>query len=116
MKKPKIGQIIYSLPSGNAARRSKIELSPMIVSNVGRKYFKCRKLNGLIDVQFYLENWHEKTEYSSNYKLYEKIQDYEDEASSIKMVRKIKSQFHEYNDYSNMELSKLKRIIEIIEE
>lgn len=38
---PQVGQTLYSLNIGNAARNCEQKLKPVIVRKVGRKYFEC---------------------------------------------------------------------------
>ena len=41
--KPVVGQVLYSLNVGNAARNCGQVLTPVTVVSVGRKYFKVKK-------------------------------------------------------------------------
>lgn len=74
--KPVIGQTIFSLNVGNAARYGRTKgLTPYVVASVGRKYFT---FEGRHDLRFYIDTWREKTDYSSSHQLYESAQDYID--------------------------------------
>jgi len=79
--KPVVGQILYSLNVGNAARNCPQVLTPVKVTKVGRKYFECNAVNGYPrEVKFHLDTWREENEgYSANHYLYEKEQDWFDE-------------------------------------
>lgn len=79
LPKPVVGQTVWSLKVGNAARNRKQELTPLIVRSVGKKYFKCSPEvwpNNL--VTFHLDTWREKTNYSADHELYANPQDWED--------------------------------------
>lgn len=116
MNKPKVGQIIYSLNVGNDVRGCEQVLTPMIVSKVGRKYFTCDPEGCNWGTQFYLDDWREKSEYTSNHCLYENKQEvkkWEDEKIKDELIRIIKVQFNYYNKYG-IDLDKVKKIVEII--
>jgi hypothetical protein len=88
MKKPELGQILYSLNIGNAARHREQKLTPVEVVKVGRKYFSCRPFGPnykWAETQYYLENWQEKTEYSANSCLYESQKAFEEANEATKI-------------------------------
>jgi len=77
-EKPKVGQIIYSVNMGNAARYSPKVLTEYEVVKVGRKYFSIEKADGQgWPIQFRLDTWQQNTEYSSDHNLYETREEYE---------------------------------------
>ena len=117
--KPKVGQILYSLNIGNAARHKKQKLKEVEVKSIGRKYFKCGQIGvpGWQYVQYHLDGWYEKTDHIANSCLYEFPQEWEDEKES----RKICELVREYFEYSwrarkYVSLSDLRKIKEIIDE
>lgn len=58
-KKPEVGQVVYSLNVGNAARNREQVLTPLKVTKVGRKYFTALE-DGYPDhlsVQFHIDSW-----------------------------------------------------------
>lgn len=84
-KKPEVGQIVYSLPIGNAARGGRgIELTSMSVIKVGRKYFYAAAAGRESDrdshmhVKVGFETWVEHSDWVCH-KFYESTQEWEDE-------------------------------------
>jgi hypothetical protein len=79
-KKPEVGQVVYMLAVGNAARYGTSKLRAGKVTKVGRKYFTVLEDDKPehMALQFYLDNWRERTDYSARVVLYESKQDYED--------------------------------------
>lgn len=89
MKKPELGQILYSLNIGNAARHREQKLTPVEVVKVGRKYFSCRPLGSndkWAETQYHLKNWQEKTEYLANSCLYESQKEFEEANEATKII------------------------------
>jgi len=79
--KPVVGQILYSLNVGNAARNCPQVLTPVKVTKVGRKYFECNAVNGYPrEVKFHLDTWREEAGgYCARNHLYETEQEWFDE-------------------------------------
>ena len=109
MKKPKVGQTLYSLNIGNAARGVEQELTTTIVTKVGRKYFYCT--NGL---RYYIESWYEKSNYSPRSKLFETPQGWEDEKEVDRIALFISACFDYSTNRKNLSLDKLQKIEKII--
>lgn len=93
---PTVGQILYSLNVGNAARRTEQKLTPVTVVKVGRKYFTCVPVGSesyrYLNTEYHLEDWREKSEFTPNSALYESEQEWLDkkERSRIcKMLREV---------------------------
>ena len=114
-EKPKVGQRLYSLNVGNAARHTIQQLSPVYVSRVGRKYFYCLPVGKPFyrEVQYYIESWGEKTDYSATSKLYENQEEHADEKEKNELVKFI---HHEFDFYIGCPLSldvlrKIKQLI-----
>lgn len=58
-------------------RRSReLTVKEVVVTKVGRKYITVK--DGLTDIQFHIEDGREKTDYSSNYRLFADIREYEE--------------------------------------
>ena len=94
--KPYVGMKLFSLNVGNAARDVEKKLTPVHVVKVGRKYFTTRKDgfdSAWADVEYNLEDWQEKTEYSANSFLYETEQEWLDEKESTKICDEIYAAF-----------------------
>ncbi len=93
-KKPVVGQIVYSLNIGNAARRRPQELTEFIVKKVGRVYFTA----GLKDRdwgnhQYYIDGWKEKYDSCANSELFETPEAYEAEKKRDLQAAKIRKTF-----------------------
>ena len=110
-----IGQTLFMLNIGNAARNREHVLTEVTVSKVGRKYFTVT-IDGrsYFDLSFHIDTWSQKTEYSQDYCLYETKQEWEDEKESLKLYNKIKSSFNYSNNIKNLPLTSLKEIVSII--
>jgi len=112
MRKPVVGETIYSLNIGNsfsASRGETQELTPMIVEKVGRKYFT---LGGM---QFHLDNWREKTEYCQNHELYETEQEWINKKESDNIFSFLRNKFDYCRGATNLSLEQLRGIKSIIE-
>ena len=72
MRKPKIGEVLFSLNVGEEARNKKQTLTKVTVTKVGRKYFYCHNENWFQQKQYLIENWIEICKYSETSILYEK--------------------------------------------
>lgn len=114
MKKPKLGQTLYSLNVGNAARNTPQKLTPMIVTKVGRKYFTLGE--GYASVQFHLSDWRENSSYSPNHRLYESEEDYENEKEKGEISQMICDSFQYGRNNKDLSLDSLRSIAKILEE
>lgn len=115
MKKPKVGQTLYSLNIGNATRNRKQKLTPVTVTKVGRKYFTCAK-TGLerYGTQYHLSNWKEKTNYSPDSYLYEDPQIWKDEKEAAELCDRIRKAFDYSINKVELPLDDLRKIDRII--
>lgn len=81
--KPTVGQQVFILNVGNAARHKPQVLTPATVTKVGRKYFTALENHFAgsphMATQYHLDTWREKSEYSANSKVYESPQEWADE-------------------------------------
>lgn len=116
-RKPIKGEILYDLNVGNAARGTGQALKPVIVKSVGRKYFTCELVEGSWrnPTQYQIESWRENTKYSEGHRLYESIQEWEDE----KEVRSLRAEFRKLFDYfgkCDISLKKLRAMKRILDE
>lgn len=116
MKKPEVGQKLYSLNVGNACRNVEKKLTPVIVTRVGRKYFTCIPKGGSKwkETQYHLNGWHEKSEYSADSILYGNPQEWEDEKESIRICRLIWKCFEYGRNPKNISLAAIRTIYGII--
>lgn len=112
-----VGDILYSLNVGNAARRQKQELTPVEVIKIGRRYFTvCEAGNKDKDwthTQFLLEDLSEKTGYTPTQKLYRSREDYDNEIEANEIFSRIKIAFSGYRN-TNFTLEQLRAIRSII--
>ena len=112
MEKPEVGQTLYSLNIGNAARNRKKELTHVVVKKVGRKYFTCGQ-DGWpehCDRQYYISDWRENTNYSADSKLYKSAQDYRDEKETQEICWELYRSFEYGKNIRGIELANLRKI------
>jgi Fe2+ transport system protein B len=115
--KPILGQIVFSLNVGNAARHCEQKLTPMKVTSVGNKYFKLRLLDddsGWSECQYRNEDWSQKTERSADSCLYESEQDYLDEKEIYAICKKISDSFVYGRNLKGVSLEDLRLINKIL--
>jgi len=92
-EKPKIGQILYSLNVGNAARYGREQkLTPVTVTKVGRKYFYC-KVGNYLETQYHLKTWKD-TGQNIGSVLYLNAEEWEIEKETIKICKFLSSSFN----------------------
>jgi hypothetical protein len=116
MEKPKVGQKLYSLNVGNAARHTESKLTEVVVKKVGRKYFTCGvEDKTFFDIQYHLDNWREKTDYSPVSRLYKGPQDYEDEKEAQAICKFVGDYFKYGDNPARIPLSILKGFKKVIE-
>ena len=112
MRKPIVGETLYSLNVGNAFRASWNDvqkLTPMIVEKIGRKYFT---LGG---IQFHLDDWREKTEYCRTHELFETEQEWIDKKESDDILSFLREKIDYCGGSTNLTLIQLREIKSIIE-
>ncbi len=115
-QKPEVGQRLYSLNIGNAARRAEQKLSPVRVTKVGRKYFTCCPDGGSRwqETQYHIDGWYEKTEFSANSILYLNTQGRKDEIESQTICDFVWKIFEYGHNYKKIPLDQLRAINQII--
>lgn len=118
-RKPVVGETLYRLSVGNAARLEPDRLIPVIVTSVGRKYFTCTpeklKDSPHMGRQFHLESWREKTDISASYELFEDPQEYHDRKESQSIWDQCRNIFTGWKDRSSLSLDQLRQIKAIID-
>lgn len=115
MTKPTVGQTIYSLNVGNSYSNVPQVLTPGVVQKVGRKYFTVSFGPGhLKTVDFHLEDWREKTDYTARHKLYENEQAREDEVITRQLSGIIGDAFRHGHNIHKLPLDKLRQIVSIL--
>jgi len=116
---PAVGQTVYSLNVGNAARRGvEQKLTLMKVIKVGRKYFTacqpCREGNEWSHIQFHLDTWREKTTFCANHQLYSSEQEWLDEKESGQICSELWKAFEYGRNGPQLDLTTLRKIKEIL--
>ena len=91
-RKPILGETLYSLEAGNAARGNKSpKLTPVKVVKVGRKFFDCEGSEGsYTNKTYHLDTWYQKTDYLANSQLFETIQEHMDQKERAELIFNIR--------------------------
>ncbi len=112
--KPKVGDILYKLPIGNAVNRHiKPTLSEVTVSKVGHKYFSVTNAYK-IETQYYLGTWRENNgEYSARSRLFRTEQEWYDKKERRAVVELVRETFV-YHSVQTIPLEELWKIAVII--
>lgn len=95
-RKPILGETLFELNVRNAARYRDQKLTPVTVTSVGRKYFKCSPHGGYRETSYHIESWHQKTEYSRDCQLYETEQEWADEKETNQIHSELRAEFNHY--------------------
>lgn len=115
MNKPEIGQTLYSLNVGTAAKHNKQKLTPVVVTKIGRKYFTCKPCNSsYFSTQYHLSDWREKTDYTAESEVYFNPQAWEDQKETTSICGLIWKAFEYGQNRENVPLDRLRIIEEII--
>ena len=116
-RKPTVGERLFTLNVGNAARNCPKVLTPVIVSKVGRKYFATQSDDGWkVEREFHIEDWREKTDYSPYAVIYESEKQYADEKQSNEICGRIGNAFQYGKNCRNLPLETLRKIEVLMEE
>jgi len=111
---PVVGQTLYRLNAGNLARNRKQQLAPCKVVAVGRKYFTVDVgINSKHEVQFHLDTWREKTQYCSDYALYETEKEWMELNEHQEIVNIIREKF-QYSICTGIPLESLRKIKQLL--
>ena len=115
-RKPILGERLFVLNVGNAARNTPQTLTPVIVSKVGRKYFTVENEGDgwKHPTEFYIVDWQQVTEYSVDSVLYETEQELADERESRELSGTIRSAFENSRKPSAFPLETLRKIHALI--
>ena len=108
---PIVGQQLFMLNVGNAARHTPQTLRPVTVTKVGRLYFTV--CHDTWTTQFSIDGWQQKTDYSVDYALYTSEQQWADEKESAKICEDIEKLFR-YGHNPNLSIAVLRKISELI--
>jgi hypothetical protein len=99
-RKPILGEILFDLNVGNAARRGSAQmLTPVVVVSVGRKYFTCAPAEGHYrpETTYALGDWREKTEHFPDHQLYQTAQEWEDEKEVGEIHAELRAEFNHHS-------------------
>lgn len=115
---PKVGDTLYSLNVGNAARHRPQVLTTVQVVKVGRKYFECSlpeyATHPHMATVYHLDDWREKTDYCLDSRLYASPQEYEDETCTGKIREEMRLIFSSEMSQQTIPLEKLREIQAIV--
>lgn len=99
-RKPILGETLFYLNVGNAARRGSVQvLTPVTVKTVGRKYFTCEPSEGQYrpKTTYKIGSWEQKTEYCRDQQLYETTKEWEDEKEASEIHAALRAEFNHYS-------------------
>lgn len=114
--KPTVGQKLFCLNVGNAARNVPQVLTPVIVTSVGRKYFTTKTEEKYPrNIDYHLDTWQEKTQFSKNSHLYLTEQEWLDETETQNICDEISHSFHYGKNGKNLPLATLRQIKQLID-
>lgn len=117
MNKPVVGQTVWSLNIGDAARQTEQKLTPLVVVKVGSKYFTAEEETSnrfKRSTQFHLSAWTEKSDYFPRHQAYESAQAWEDQKEATAIANRLRETFA-YGNNRNLTLETLRKIVELIE-
>ena len=112
MRKPEVGETLFSLNIGNAARTREQVLTPVVVAKVGRKYFTVGE--GWKETKYRLSDWRQVTDYSPDSCLYESEQEFEDEKECRVLAGAISEAFKYGRRTQGLSLAALRKIHAIV--
>lgn len=111
-----LGQTLYRLNVGNNARACSQRLTPVIVTKIGRKYFTVKNRDGgyAFEVEFLLDDWRERTEYTENHALYSSPQAWEDEKEVVSLCADFSKAFQHGSNRRNLTIDALRAVRAIV--
>ena len=114
MRKPEIGDKLYLVNAGINVRGTAALPETCEVVKVGRKYFTVSTGDYFFDKIFTIDGFSEKSEYTSNWRLYLSKEDYENHIESVKWYKKFNDVFGGYSS-EKFSLSQFKMAAEIFD-
>ena len=112
MRRPEVGETLFSLNVGNAARNCPQVLTPVVVTKVGRKYFTVGE--GWQAKQYRLSDWGQQSEYIADSALYESEQEWEDEKETRVLAGVVSEAFKHGRNTKGLPLAALRKIHAIV--
>ena len=108
-RKPKIGETLFLVDTGNMARDGRGRQRDCTVTRVGHKYFYV-EYGGWCEFKFLLKTWKESSGYSADYILYESRQEWEDSC----LITKYREAIFDNDSVYSATLSQLKQVAKIL--
>lgn len=108
--KPSVGQKIFII---NIQRKEVEFIRDVKVTKVGRKYFKVIMPWGR-EIEFNIDGWNEKTDYSASYYAFENEQEYQDSLKKSNLWRILRNYFR-YNRQNSVSLKQLEEVCDILD-
>ena len=112
MDKPTVGQTVFSLNVGNAARNCEQVLTPMIVTKVGRLYFVVG--DSYHPNRFYISGWAHKQD-NPTMKLFATEQAWHDEKEALALGHRVAFALHYGSRAARYPLADLRTIVAIVD-
>jgi hypothetical protein len=95
-QKPKVGQTVCALHISERTGQGDRAPINMRVVRVGRRYFECETLSRAFRIEFHLDTWRQKSDYSPDYRLYASREEWEAEKRQSELVEWFKRIFNTY--------------------
>ena len=111
--KPCIGETLFCIECGNAVRYRDARSWDAEVVKVGRKYFTIQ-IQGTTLIEFNIENWHHKSQYSAGYCLYRSEQEWKEEQKLAVWRNQIHDKFSYLGYIQSLSAQQCQQIAEII--
>ncbi len=109
-----VGQTLYDLNIGNAARNCDQKLTKVLVTKVGRTYFYCAQVGSRFETAYHLDDWREKSDgYASNHHLYASEQEWRDEKEAREHSRTLE-QFFRMSGGQRLHLITLRAMVTLL--
>ncbi len=109
-----VGQTLYDLNVGNAARNCEQKLTKVLVTKVGRTYFYCAEVGSRFETAYHLDDWREKSGgYASTHYLYASEQEWRDEVEATKLRSSLREYFSSYRR-SEIPLTTLRAMVALL--
>jgi len=113
--KPTVGQKLFALNIGEAARSRPKVLTPVTVTKVGRLYFTCETAAPYKFAKEYLiETWRERTQYTPDSRLYLTEAEFQDEQESQQICQRLGKAFEYGHNIHKIDLATLRRIAALV--
>lgn len=116
MRKPTVGETLYSLNIGNAARNREQVLTPVQVKKVGRKYFWCGDNNNeYMWKKYHIDGWEQENRgYIADSFLYESHEQYANEQEEANICKRIYEAFSYGKNVKKLTIEELRYIDKMI--